>query len=67
MTSINTGAALQCELGSRFAECRQLVSAPFDPLSVVALTGQVLETVNHILTTPEQTLELCPNTGRPGQ
>lgn len=30
-------------------------------MSVLALTGQVLETVNHILTSSEQTLGLCPN------
>jgi cytochrome P450 len=60
-TEIAVKVKLMRELGSRHAEYRQAMSTPLDPTSVLALTGQVLETVNHILTSSEQTHGLCPN------
>lgn len=52
---IAVDAGLLDELDNRYAEYRQAMSTPFDPVSVLALTGQVLETVRHILTTTEDT------------
>jgi hypothetical protein len=45
---------LMRELGSRYAEYRQAMSTPLTPCPVLALTGQVLETVNRILTSSEK-------------
>lgn len=63
-TEMSVKVELMRELGSRYAEYQQAMSTPFDPVSVLALTGRVLETVNRILMSTEQTLGLCPNTGR---
>lgn len=59
-TEIAVQVDLMRELGSRYAEYRQAMSAPLDLMSVLALTGQVLETVNHILASSEQTLGPLP-------
>jgi cytochrome P450 len=48
------------ELGSQYRQYRQAMSGPFDPVAVLALTGKVLEAVNRILTSTEQTHGLCP-------
>ncbi|MBT2588369.1 hypothetical protein [Arthrobacter sp. ISL-95] len=37
------------ELGSRYTGYRSAIAHPFDPVSVLGLTGQVLEPVKHIL------------------
>lgn len=42
------------ELGNRYALYRQAMSAPFDPVTVLAQTGNVLEAVKHILMSTEQ-------------
>lgn len=41
-------------------EYRQVMSGPFDPVRVLALTGQVLEAVNGILTSAEYARGFCP-------
>lgn len=43
------------ELGARYTQYRQAMSGPFDPVTVLALTGNVLEAVNRILTSAEHT------------
>jgi hypothetical protein len=56
------------ELGNQYRQYRQAVSDPFDPVTVLTLTGKVLESVNRILTSTEQTHGLSPtNLGRPLQ
>lgn len=37
------------ELETRYTAYRQAISDPFDPVRVLGLTGQVLETVNRVL------------------
>jgi hypothetical protein len=55
-------AELLCELGSQYHQYRQAMSDPFDPVVVLALTGQVLEAVNRLLTSIEQTHRISPLT-----
>lgn len=50
------------ELGNRYAQYRQAVSYPFDPVTVLAQTGNVLEAVNRILTSTEHIHRLSPTT-----
>lgn len=48
------------ELGIRYAQYRQAMSDPFDPVAVLALTGKVFEAVNRILTSADHTHGLSP-------
>lgn len=48
------------ELGKRYAQYRQAMTGPFDPITVLALTGNVLEAVSRILTSTEHTHGLTP-------
>lgn len=50
------------ELGDRYAQYRQAMSDPFDPVTVLAQTGNVLEAVNRILTSTEHIHRLSPTT-----
>lgn len=38
------------ELGKQYEQYRQALTGPFDPITVLALTGNVLEAVNRMLT-----------------
>ena len=48
------------ELGKRYAQYRQAMSDPFDPIAVLALTGKVFEAVNRILASAGHPHELSP-------
>jgi hypothetical protein len=50
------------ELGNRYALYRQAISGPFDPVTVLTQTGNVLDTVNRILTSTEHTHGFSPTT-----
>jgi hypothetical protein len=51
------------ELGNRYAQYRQAMSEPFDPVAVLTLTGNVFEAVNRILTSTERARALIPTKG----
>lgn len=48
------------ELADRYMEYRQVMSGPFDPVRVLALTGQVLEALNSVLASAEYARGFCP-------
>jgi cytochrome P450 len=56
------------ELGNQYRQYRQAMSGPFDPVTVLSLTGKVLGAVNRLLASTEQTHGLSPTSpGRPLQ
>lgn len=56
------------ELGDRYAAYRQAITAPFDPVRALGLTGEILEAVRRILiTTEHRTGARLVNRGRTRQ
>jgi cytochrome P450 len=53
---IGVDESLLRALGNRYAEYRQAMSEPFDPVRVLGLTGQVLEAVNQVLGSTEKSI-----------